>query len=131
MMSYEADAAVQRIEDGIAQAQQRAVKAREFRAEVDRTLGAAEVDGVSVHVDVTGVVRDLRLPRPLQHRDPDKLATSILAAIRAGHAQAAEQAKVAAEAAFGDSDTTRMFAQELDSRLAQALPSSDGGESGR
>lgn len=118
-MSYEAEVAVARIEQGIAEAQQRAAKAREFRAQVDQTVGRGEVDGVSAEVDITGIVRDLRLPRQLQHRDPDKLAASILAAIRSGHAQAAAQGKAAAESAFGQgSATAEAFSRELDTRFA-------------
>lgn len=130
-MSYEADVAVARIEQGIAEAQQRAATAREFRAQVDQTLGTGEVDGVRAEVDITGVVRGLRLPRQLEHRDPDKLAASVLAAIRAGHAQAAEAGKVAAEAAFGrGSQTAEAFSRELDTRFAPQA-GAEGEERGR
>ena len=118
-MSYEAEVALARIEKGIADAQQRAGKAREFRAQVDSTLGRGEVDGVVAEVDLTGVVRSIRLPRQLQYRDPEQLEASIMAAIRAGHAKAAEQGKAAAESAFGrDSAVAEAFGRELDTRFA-------------
>ncbi|MER7560558.1 YbaB/EbfC family nucleoid-associated protein [Nocardioides sp. NPDC126508] len=125
-MSYEADARIARIEADIAAAQERAAKAREFRSQVDSMVGTAEVDGVTASVDITGVVKDLRLPRQLEYRDPDRLAQSILAAIRVGHGKAAEQAKSVAETTFGaGSDTVRAFSEELDTRFTPG-----GGDAG-
>ncbi|MBO0841714.1 MAG: YbaB/EbfC family nucleoid-associated protein [Nocardioides sp.] len=126
-MSYEAEVAMARIEKGIADAQQRAARAREFRAQVDGTLGRGEVDGVVAEVDLTGVVRSIRLPRQLQYRDAERLEASIMEAIRAGHVKAAEQGRAAAEAAFGHgSQTAEAFSRELDSRFATQRGDEEG-----
>lgn len=119
-MSYSSpDDALARIDRDIAAAQERAERARAFRQEVDRLRGTATVDGVTATVDITGVLSDLRLPRQLAYRDPDSLAASVLAAIRAAHAEVAATAREAAEREFGaDSATATAFANELSTRFA-------------
>lgn len=103
---YDPDAALARVQHDIAAAQERATKAVEVQGAIAavRGTGRSPRGEVTVDVDASGMLRDLRLTEEALRRRPDELAALILDAARTAQRDAGARALAVAEDAWGADD---------------------------
>ncbi|WP_158609705.1 YbaB/EbfC family nucleoid-associated protein [Cellulomonas triticagri] len=114
------DAALQRVQDDIRAAQQRAEQAADFKDTVDAIRGRARSPRgeVTVEVDTAGQLVDLRLADDATEIVARDLSAMILTTVRAAATDAARQALAATAQAFGEqSPVTAQMRAELAPRL--------------
>jgi DNA-binding protein YbaB len=114
-----ADDAIARVNQQIVEAQERAAKASEVRAEMDALRGTATSPRgeVVATADVSGRLVDLELTPDAIDRTPTALAALILATAKAAAAKAGQLAVEQAAAAFGeDSPVTEHLRTEIGER---------------
>jgi DNA-binding protein YbaB len=108
-----------RVNEQIAEAQERAAKAGQLRADMDALRGTASSPRgeVVASADVSGRLVDLELTTAALDRSPAALAELILATAKAAAAKAGELAVAQAAAAFGeDSPVTEHLRAEIGDR---------------
>jgi DNA-binding protein YbaB len=113
------DAAIARVQRDIAQAQERAERAVEVKASIDRVRGKARSrrGEVEVEVDVSGQLTDLRLADDAMELRPADLATLIRETIRTAVQVAARSAIALTDDAYGEgSAISQHLHDELDAR---------------
>ena len=98
------DAALARVAEQIAQAQERAARASEVRAAIDRVRGRARSrrGEVTVEVDVTGRMTDLRLDDEAMSLDAADLAGLIRETVTLATRDAGVRAVAVSDDAFGE-----------------------------
>lgn len=103
---YDPDAALARVQADVAAAQERAARAVEVQAQIAavRGTGRSPRGEVTVDVDASGMLRDLRLTDDALRRRPDELATLILDAARTAQRDAGARAVAVASDAWGEAD---------------------------
>lgn len=97
------EAALARVDGDIAAARERAARASEVRASIDRVRGRARSahDELSVEVDVTGRLRDLRLEEAAMRLSAADLAALVLRTVADAGADAGRRAVAIADDAYG------------------------------
>ena len=113
------DAATAQVARDIAGARERAERAVEVKASLDRVRGKARSrqDEVDVEVDVSGQVTGLRLDDSAMEMHPDDLAALIRETIRAAVQVAGRAAVAVTDDAYGEgSAVSKHLAAELDTR---------------
>ena len=110
---------IARVNEQIVEAQERAAKAGQLRAEMDALRGKASSPRgeVVASADVSGRLVDLTLTASALDRSPDALAELILTTAKAAAARAGELAVAQAAEAFGDdSPVTEHLRHEISER---------------
>lgn len=122
----DADAAIARVEDQIAQAQRRAVQARQLRADIDAVRGVAASPRreVTVTVDAAGRLADVDLADAAFDLSPRELGRLIVQTAGAAQRTAGEQALALTAEVFGEDSTV---VDHLRAELDRLPPSADGG----
>lgn len=115
------DAALARVQQDIAQAQERAARAVEVKASIDRVRGRARSPRgeVTVEVDATGQLTDLVLDDEALTLRPADLATLIRETVKAAGRDAGRRAVAVTDDAYGeDSSISAHLRDELEARWA-------------
>lgn len=110
------EAAHNRIDRQVAEAQERAAAATEYRQTVERLRGTASSQGVTVSVDASGALVSLDLPHDLTYKTGPKLANTILQTVRAAYADVSSKVREQAAASFGEGSPA---AQRMDEEIAK------------
>lgn len=122
-----ADETLDRIDEAVAQARDRADRARAYRDELDavRVVGRSRDGGGEVTLGHTGAVLDLHLGRGLAGASLERIRAALLEANATAQAQLTAQVAELTGQAFGaDSGTTREIAAHY--REMFPLPESEG-----
>lgn len=120
------DAAMERVNAQIVEAQERAARATEVRQEMDALRGTAKSPKgeVEAEADTSGRLVGLTLSSDALELDERALARLILTTAQLAAAKAGEQALEIAATAFGEgSAITTRFRDEIAERNAAAAPS--------
>ncbi|WP_181373440.1 YbaB/EbfC family nucleoid-associated protein [Microbacterium sp. HMWF026] len=123
--SREAEAAIARIEQQVAEAQVRAAQAQQVQADIDavRATATAPRREVAVTVDATGRLVGIRLADAAYELRPDALERLIVETAGAAQRLAGEQALEISRAAFGaDSAIVDRLAGEIERQSPPSAP---------
>ena len=101
---YDADEALARVQRDVAAAQERAARAQEVKTRIDavRGVGRSPRGEVTVEVDASGMLRDVRLTDAAMDLRPADLEKLITDAARAAQRDAGSRAVAVAQDAFGE-----------------------------
>lgn len=110
------EAAHNRIDRQVAEAQERAAAAAEYRRTVESLRGTASSQGVTASVDASGALMSLDLPQDLTYKTGPKLANTILQTVRAAYADVANKVREQAAVSFGEGSPA---AQRMDEEIAK------------
>jgi len=120
-MSFDsADQMIARVNAQVAEAEERAAKAREMRIEIEQVRGRAFSSGNTVEavVDSTGRLTGLSLSEAALDQSPGALAALIVKTTQAAHRRAGEKVIEKAAEAFGeDSDVVERVRGELAEKI--------------
>lgn len=116
---YDDEAALARIQNDIAAAQERAVRAQEVKARIDtvRGVGRSPRGEVLVEVDASGMLRDVTFTDAAMVLRPDDLAGFVKDAARAAQRDAGSRAVALTQDVFGEgSALTERLRAEVEQR---------------
>jgi len=121
----DADAAIARVEDQIAQAQARAVQARQLRADIDavRGVAASARREVTVTVDASGRLANVELADAALELAPRDLGRMIVETANKAQRAAGEKALTLTTEVFGEKSSV---VDHLRAELDRVPPSADG-----
>jgi DNA-binding protein YbaB len=106
------------IAEDVRLANERAQTASRVRAEVEATVGTAEVDGVRVRTDASGRLLGVEINETAWRRGPRTVAQAVLSVAGRAHRDAARKVAAIAEREFGqDSPFTAKIRAEVEARL--------------
>jgi len=120
-MVWGADEAVQRVQDDVRRAQQRAERYPALQSAIDGVRGKAVSirRDLSVEVDAAGVLRDLRIADSALDRGGDRLAAEIFELMGKATRQARADTLAATTEIMGDDDPiVKTIAADLEARNA-------------
>lgn len=124
----DAEAAIARVNEQIAEAQQRAAQAERVREDIDglRERATSPRRELTVTVDATGRFTDLKLTRDAMQLHPDALARLIVeTAARAQRAAGERAIEIAAEAFGADSPAVEHLRGEVAARTPDRFGDDD------
>lgn len=121
----DADAAIARVEDQIAQAQARAVQARQLRADIDavRGVAASARREVTVTVDASGRLANVELADAALDLAPRDLGRMIVETANKAQRAAGDKALALTAEVFGQNSSV---VDHLRAELDRVPPSADG-----